>query len=212
MMTKAQDALYWREWAAVRRIKPDADRHGLHVEALGKDKSHVKFNNKDLDEILRVFRAISRPADLDGQLRLMRMEQTRLLHNITLTQLPCLAVCLRARENVHNPLSVDDYTVAENYLTEIMQDRFHTSDIKSISYAQRPRTKAKTDQSDRSDLECLRDLLDARVNELRNKAGITIHDMLTAAGLECNCRQCCKRLAQTVPGVPMIEEPELAHA
>lgn len=81
-MTPAQNALYWREWAAVRRVEPAADRHALHVRALGRDKSHTAFSNADFDKVLGVFRAITQPENLGSQLRQIRMPRTRLLHAI----------------------------------------------------------------------------------------------------------------------------------
>lgn len=81
-MSPKQKTLYWREWGRVRKIQPDADRHELHRQALGADKSSKAFNNRDLDRILGVFRAISQPADVDAQLRQQAMARTRALHAI----------------------------------------------------------------------------------------------------------------------------------
>jgi hypothetical protein len=77
-MSPAQTALYFREWGAVRAhytargIDPkqaDAKRHELHRKALGLDKSSKDFTNSDLDKVLAVFWAITKPADLNAQLR-----------------------------------------------------------------------------------------------------------------------------------------------
>ena len=78
-MTKNQNGIYWREWSAVRHhlmddlgwksSAADSFRHTLHIRALGFDKSHLKFNNRDFDAILGVFRAISRADDIEAQLR-----------------------------------------------------------------------------------------------------------------------------------------------
>lgn len=77
-MTKKQTSLYWREWAKVTKAYPDADRHDLHHQALGHDKSSKAFTNADLDKALGVFRAISEPANLEAQLRQMDQPCRRL--------------------------------------------------------------------------------------------------------------------------------------
>ena|ERR1035437_4781950 len=56
--------------------------HGLHVKALGPDKSHVDFTNEDLDQVLAEFRAISQPDNLAAQLRPHRQPRLRLLYSI----------------------------------------------------------------------------------------------------------------------------------
>lgn len=74
-MNPKQQALYWREWAQVRAKRPEADRHALHTEALGCDKSHKDFTNEDFDKVLGVFRAASEPDNLDAQL--LQLDQPR---------------------------------------------------------------------------------------------------------------------------------------
>ena len=82
-MTEKQEKLYWREWAAVRAAWPEADRHELHARALGTDKSHRIFSNADFDRVLAQFRAVSRPTDVDAQLRQLRQVRMRLIWKIT---------------------------------------------------------------------------------------------------------------------------------
>lgn len=94
-MTKAQNALYFREWGAARSIliarhgwtaaQADEHRHELHRQALGKDKSSKAFTNRDLDVVLATFRAIAQPADLDTQIR--KAEQPELRCRVRLDQL-----------------------------------------------------------------------------------------------------------------------------
>ncbi len=79
-MTPKQNNLYWREWSAAHKADPKADRHQLHVEALGHDKSHLDFTNDDFDKVLGAFRAISRPGDLNAQLRQIRGQHRRALY------------------------------------------------------------------------------------------------------------------------------------
>lgn len=83
MLTRAQNALYWREWSAAKRalmpgretwtkLEEETRRHELHREALGHDKSHLDFTNDDFDKVLGALRAISKPGDLNAQLRQVR--------------------------------------------------------------------------------------------------------------------------------------------
>lgn len=76
LMNKAQEALYWREWAAVKAARPEMDRHELHrrsevtidgVFVRYAPESHKDFDNDDFSAVLSTFRAISRPNDLGVQ-------------------------------------------------------------------------------------------------------------------------------------------------
>jgi hypothetical protein len=80
-MTPKQTALYWREWAAAKRARglEDSDRHFLHSQALGYAASSKAFTNAELDKVLGIFRAYSRPGDLGGQLRQLNQQKTRIL-------------------------------------------------------------------------------------------------------------------------------------
>jgi len=74
-VTKAQNLLYWREvgaWSRTRKAagKPhdNAARHALHAKALGRDKSHTDFTNREFDAVLATLRAESRPDDFAAQM------------------------------------------------------------------------------------------------------------------------------------------------
>jgi len=115
-MTALQNRLYFREWGRVRSTCkqqgfPIPDRHGLHVKALGLDKSHLDFTNEDLDQVLAGFRAISQPENLAAQLRQLDQPRRRLLYSI----------CQMA---------------PEPYWRAIAQDKFGTSDESRIDLVQ----------------------------------------------------------------------------
>jgi hypothetical protein len=84
-MTDAQVGLYRREWGKARAVlrrtlsakAADEERHAIHIQALGKDKSSLSFNNADLDEVLKLFRSISQPANFVAQVELVDMGATR---------------------------------------------------------------------------------------------------------------------------------------
>jgi hypothetical protein len=109
-MSPKQNSLYWREWSAVRKklaadpSAPAADRHALHIEALGADKSHHAFTNTDFDKVLAAFRAVTRPADLDAQLRQINQDRTRTLHAIQRHDHPYIAAIALER------FQTSDYT------------------------------------------------------------------------------------------------------
>jgi hypothetical protein len=86
-VTPAQEGLYFREWGKVRRhlraqgIDPkqaDAKRHQLHKKALGVDKSHSDFTNADVDKVFAVFRAVTKPDNLEAQIHALDQPALRL--------------------------------------------------------------------------------------------------------------------------------------
>ena len=81
-MTPKQTAWYFREWAAVRRIQPEADRHEFHIRALGKDRSSKLFTNRDFDRVLQEFWKVTKPTDLNAQVTAENQTRTRALHTI----------------------------------------------------------------------------------------------------------------------------------
>lgn len=128
-LSKKQDSLYWREWAAAKKFclaldLPEPDRHALHAQALGADKSHKDFTNADLDKVLATFRAISDPANVQAQLRQIDQPRTRLLYAIDRlgSQLAGLAA------PVCSPPGA--------YAQAICKDRFGTTDLDSLTDAQ----------------------------------------------------------------------------
>jgi hypothetical protein len=60
----ARDRFYWREWAAVLKADPRANRSALTIKALGQDKPEVEFTDIEFANVIDAFRAISRPTDL----------------------------------------------------------------------------------------------------------------------------------------------------
>jgi hypothetical protein len=82
---------YRFEWARVKAVLAvsgmkeadmEAKRHELHIKALGEDKSSTLFNDKEMDNVLREFRAISSADDLRGQIELGGMDEERKRHSI----------------------------------------------------------------------------------------------------------------------------------
>jgi hypothetical protein len=170
-MTKAQTQLYFREWASVRKAKPDADRHALHIAALGVDKSSKAFSNSDFDRVLGVFRAISQPGNLNAQLRQSEQVRHRLEHRLS-EILQCLG------------LYVDDPCV---YVAKVMADKFGNSVTGLDDLSHEPRL-VRDEQSQEmsakpSELLMLVMTLWDRVQALRRKRGDSLADMFQQAGI-----------------------------
>jgi hypothetical protein len=89
-MSPKQQGWYWREWAAVRRAMPDADRHAFHARALGKDKSSKLLTNKDFDLVMAEFWKVTHPESLNKQMR--QQDQTRNRAMFTVRSFPELYV------------------------------------------------------------------------------------------------------------------------
>lgn len=164
-MTKAQRTLYWREFAAVKRVYPEADRHDLHVQALGADKSSNDLGNADLDKVLAVFRAISRPSDLDGQVHQAEQPLRRARWAMDQVML-CLA------------LYVDH---AEAYRDAIIRDRWPTHTVRTLSADQLRHVRMT-----------IWARINAADTGFRNQYGETIHQMCVRAGARCSCAACSK--------------------
>lgn len=120
-MSPSQNKRYWREWSKIRKMlvemgdfsKEDADaqRHQIHIRALGKNTSSKDLTNRDLDAIFSHFQTYlvlidgpSKAPDQDGECK-------RLIWAIT-------------------QLGLD-----EPYLASISQDQFGTPEWRKLPEA-----------------------------------------------------------------------------
>ena len=112
-MSPAQLKLYRREWAAARQAGrlEESDRHQIHLQVLGRDKSSKDLTNPELDKLLAAFRAISHPGDLNLQLSTLNQNRNRILYWI---QHHCDAPYARA----------------------LARDKFGTEDFQSLPFEQ----------------------------------------------------------------------------
>jgi hypothetical protein len=227
-MTPAQTQKYFREWGAVRaaclaRGWAVPDRHELHRRALGRDKSSKAFSNADFDKVLQVFWSFSKPDSLNAGLRQERQPRTRLEHKIKFEQMKLLAVVesetLRAEAQIYAgredragaAMFEPDFEAAFAYVQTLLRERFGINDLSELAlvsdvvrprfYTSGPRKDEPTGE-EKSDLECLRDTMDARINARRNERGggdrgWSIHDLKTAAGVECGCATHCRKKKAT---------------
>ena len=186
-MTPKQTQLYWSEWAAVRRAKPDADRDHLTITALGVRKSSKAFNNADLDRVLAVFRSISKPGYLNAQMRQIAQPRVRLVYTITEHE-----KCLR--------LYVAD---VEAYTAKILSERFGAVSVDDLSdHPDMRRTPSGIVESNSPLLRyCV--TLNARLQVLRKKVAHTIHQMRTLADVDCHCAV-CRRAAAPIQSIESV--------
>jgi hypothetical protein len=123
-MTAKQKSLYWRQWAAVRKVlidmggysaaDADAERHKIAAEALGEPKSSTAFTNRDLDKVLDAFRAylVLPEGPTTGPSREQSQPKNRLIWAIQSTGL------------------------GDPYIAAISLDQFHTEQWRSLSEKQ----------------------------------------------------------------------------
>ncbi len=121
-MSHAQTRLYFRTWAQVRRLLVDlggftpaeaeAERHAIHREALGTDKSSRSLTNRDLDLVLAAFEArlvlLTGPGQPD---RAAEQPRRRLL------------------------FAIDRLGLGDPYLNRLAHDQFHAGDWRSLGLA-----------------------------------------------------------------------------
>jgi hypothetical protein len=80
-MSPKQNAGYWRRWSAAcaeqgwtrKTVDLEEKRHAVHIAALGYDKSHMKFNNSEVDKVFAAFARLAQPGNLQVQ---MQAEET----------------------------------------------------------------------------------------------------------------------------------------
>ena len=105
------------------------------------------------------------------------------------------------------------YRPAERYVQDILRDGFRIysgkKTIEDLSAAPRPPREGE-DKPRASQLKCLIYTLSARINELRNQAGDSVHDMRTRAGVPCVCADCCRgRLREEVAAEVISQASDL---
>jgi hypothetical protein len=182
-MTEAQKKLYWREWGAVRRAFPKADRDDITIKALGARKSHLDFSNRDFDLVLGAFRALTKPC-LKGQLRQDTGDTRRLMHRISETQ---------AMLGVY----IEDVA---GYVATVLADKFGvpvggSKTIEDLNDKPRSFWNARTKQRVElpSELMQLQMTLWARLNALRKKQGHTLCQVASLANVPCRCTSCQRK-------------------
>lgn len=184
-MTPRQTQLYFREWAAVRKAKPDADRHALHIEALGRDKSSKKFSNSDFDRVLKVFRAISQPDNLNAQLR-QDLQSRHRLEYVLSRHIQCLGIYVEDVPGYVAQVIHDKFShLSEGTDPRFARSRFGTIGVDDLSDEPRPVWDNEKQElvEKPSELQMLVMTLWARLNVLRERAGHSLAAMYGAAEL-----------------------------
>ncbi len=195
-MSPRQTALYFREWGYVRGYckrhrQPEPDRHELHRQALGYDKSSKEFTNAEFDKVLGVFRSMSMPGSVNSQVRQLEEPRTRKLGKIR-ELLKCIA------------LYIDD---AEGYAREIIRDTVNRGSAQQVSaiedLSEHPPGPDRPSPLDKLIMDLSRALNGKR--GFRATAGDSLHDMNLKAGLQCGCSACAfaRRRGRPAPVMAM---------
>lgn len=136
-MTSCQKRYYFSLWGKCRKVlisrgyspkEADEERHQIHLETLGIDKSSKDLTNADFSKIIAAFKATIHPDDLQAQLDAQSEESRRYIYGIRKAGFP------------------------EPYIIAISRDKFGTDDwqklglkelrLLRITLAARARSKA----------------------------------------------------------------------
>lgn len=208
-MTEGQHQAYWRgwggaveerDWGQLSAAERDVLRYDCHERAsremnrVADEKGGPRWRGeprksakeihylKELDYVFAEFKAIRQPADLNAQIRVERMDQTRLLHKVQVEQLALLGALLGGPSGRAMVDDVERGLAAERYVTKVMLDGFGTVEIGEL----KPR-----------ELEGLRSTLARAISRLRQERRIGVHDLHQMAGL--NCPRECALCASVKP-------------
>lgn len=208
LMTGDQHASYWRllaDAAAARGLTTAADREALrqqlHQSAFGQPKSAKAINRTtDFDAYKAAALAISRPADVDGQLRQQAQPRQRKEHRIWEIR-RCLALYHPDPAGyVATVIAGRPGVPADGSLT--LEDLSDTPTVRTrrdgVPYA------------GPSELEQVLMTLWARVQPMRRKAGHTLHQMRIAAGVPCDCAKICRGATAVVINGDVLDAAEPA--
>ena len=135
-MTPQQTAKYWRMWGRVRtalttlgefsKSDADAERHAIHLDALGCQKSSKDLTNRDLDKIFDAFDRVLVIFDGPHQIdREARQPAARLIW------------------------AIDQLGLEEPYLQAISRDEYGTADWRSLTEPQLTRFRYTTTRAAR---------------------------------------------------------------
>ena len=219
-MTPKQTRVYWAAWGAVRKADPTADRHELHRRAFnGRDKSSKDFNTTtDFDRILEVFESISKPNNLNAQLRQHRQQEKRIVH-AGYNHLQLLTALFASQGSTGDPpVPAGDppggppssaRARAEKYLETILQNRFKVQRANQLSA--KP-TYGEDQERKASPLTQYVYTITRCIDSLRQKKSWTQHDLYTRAGLACPCLACRQNLSRHPESTPAPAEPILTES
>lgn len=101
--------------ADLRTIQAEDLRHACHVVALGRDKSSKLLSNKEVDRVVALFKLLQDPCNIDAVMTWDNPEtpdRKRLLY------------------------SIEHINLDEAYKRQILQDKFDTRALASLSIAQ----------------------------------------------------------------------------
>jgi hypothetical protein len=120
---------------------PEPDRHELHREALGEDKSSKAFTNRDLDLVLAEFRGVYDPDNLAPQMGPAEQRRRRMLWLIRNQKLTELARALFPETDDEGAegerlTAAAKVIRAKQYIGAIMKNKFKVLDLEDLTEGQ----------------------------------------------------------------------------
>jgi hypothetical protein len=185
----------------------------------------------EFTEVKATLEAWAHDTNLKKPLRTLDNPRRVLTTKITIDQVKLLSVCLRTGASAR--AIEPDIEAAQTYVAKLMKGRFRTDDITQIS----DQPTIRPNGEEKSDLETLRDTLDARISALRLERVVTFsglsfsefkqrtkgeqrrfsaesgwnwHDLRTKAGVECECAACKRKAAASGSVSRKVSEPVAA--
>lgn len=198
MLTNAQKAYLKRLQRSAKMS--DADYRAIFPAVTGwqdcTSSTDVRLTNEHMDGLIGRLRAISQPDNLQVQLKQQR--QPRMRREERLSEIhACLGVY------------VDDVA---GYVARVISDKFGVPGRGSLTLedlSDHPRFITGRDgklEERPSQLLMLIYTLWSRIQEHRQNAGHSLHDMRIAARVPCACAQ-CRKAALTAPKTPQPAQP-----
>jgi len=128
LLTRAQQSRFWREWSVACHVQGwtkangwtdyqiDNERHSM-LERAGFDSLTKVDHLEGFDRVLSELAALSKPADLDAQVRQQQMPRIRALHAI---------------RELDSKLSISR-SFPSPYLQAILRDKFGHADLDRLN-------------------------------------------------------------------------------
>lgn len=202
-MSPKQENFYWglwgkvcveRGWDRLPGKEREVKRKEVMAQIFGEPKSMRTLSNGEFDRVKVAFQALANGQDLVQAVHELDHpedgDRRRIVWKIEHVVIPCLGVY------VERP---------EAYLAEVLRDRFKVfSGLSHWSLLPHERT-VKEDEDGRlvSWPNALRMFLMTATrlaDDLRQKAGHSVHEMKTAAGVQCACKACATGVKVVVDG------------
>lgn len=119
------------------RLSPDLIRRACHLVGCGKDVSSWNLSNKQIDQVVAVFRVLSQVRDVAAQMQIdaAEIERARLVQAGRATdagQLPAPGQTLPDADRTRVQWSIQHTDLPPGYVEKVSQDMFGTANWRSL--------------------------------------------------------------------------------